>query len=88
MKEWIGQIQPASVEVEQKVRVKHHITTAQIKQAVSCGAEDWGGWHTHPVYGRRLILVGSDTLGPMIVYLRPIDRRDGLWEYLTAWRTT
>lgn len=86
MQEWIGEIR-FSPEVIEKLRTKHGITPEQVKMAVACGAHDWSKWHRDPKYGRRLILGGSDTIGPMVVYLRPIDRRDGLWECLTAWRT-
>lgn len=86
MREWVGEIR-FSAAVERKLRVKHNLTPSQVKAAVSCGAHDWAGWNTHPTYGRRLIIEGSDADGPILAYLRPIDRGDGLWECLTAWRT-
>jgi hypothetical protein len=86
MEEWIGEIR-FSQAVEDKLLMKHDLTPAQVKAAVACGAHDWARWDTHSIYGRRLILGGSDAEGPMVVYLRPVDRRDGLWECLTAWRT-
>ena len=83
--EWIGHIvfHPA---VEAKLRTKHRVTPGQVREAVAYGAADSLTWHTHPVYGERLIATGSDQQGPMIVYLRPIDRTDGTWECLTARR--
>jgi hypothetical protein len=86
MREWIGEIR-FSPAVQRKLQTKHDLTPDQVRSAVAAGAHDWAVWHTHPIYGRRLILGGSDADGPMVVYLRPLDRRDGLWECLTAWRT-
>ena len=44
-------------------------------------------WHTHPVYGRRLIVQGVTYRGdPILAYLKPIDERDGTWECRTARR--
>jgi len=86
MEEWIGEIR-FSPAVEDKLLMKHDLTPAQVRAAVASGAHEWARWHTDPMYGRRLILGCSDADGPMVVYLRPLDRRDGLWECLTAWRT-
>jgi hypothetical protein len=83
--EWIGEIY-FDPEVEAKLRTKHNLNPEQVRQAVSCGAADWLGWARHPVYGDRLIAVGSDESSTMEVYLRPLDREDGTWECLTAWR--
>lgn len=85
MEEWIAEIR-FSAEVEAKLRQQHFLTPGQVREAVACGAHDRATWHDHPIYGRRLIATGSDADGPMVVYLRPIDRRDGIWECLTAWR--
>ena len=61
---------------------EYDLTPAQVRQAVACGAHDWAVWDDDLLYGRRLILGGSDAEGPMVVYVRPLDRRDGLWECL------
>lgn len=84
MEVWIAQItfDPA---VEAKVKEKHHLTAARVREAVALGAADRVTWHTDPVYGRRLIATGRDSLGcQMDVYLRPIDRDEEVWECLTA----
>jgi len=83
--EWVGEIvfDPA---VDRKLREKHDLTPDQVRQAVACGAHDRADWNEHPRYGPRLILTGSDGHGELIAYLRPLDREDGLWECLTAWR--
>jgi hypothetical protein len=87
MEEWIGEIR-FSVAVEAKIRSKHNLTPEVIRDAIAYGAHDHAEWARHPRYGRRLIVWGSDPQGTLVVYLRPIDRRDGLWECLTAMRTT
>lgn len=85
MQEWIGEIR-FSPAVEAKLAAKHGLNPSRVREAVSCGAHDWAVWDDDPRYGRRLILGGVDADGPIEVYLRPIDRRDGLWQCLTAWR--
>lgn len=87
MREWVGEIR-FSPEVREKLRLEHNLTPEQVREAVACGAHDDLSWDNDPIYGRRLILEGTDDKGPIRVYLRPIDRRDGLWECLTAWRMT
>jgi hypothetical protein len=85
MAEWIGEIR-FSEAVESKLRTKHGLTPDQVRYAVAYGHHESAVWHDHPGYGRRLILRGSDLVGPMLVYLRPIDRGSGVWQCLTAWR--
>ena len=86
MRDWVGEIR-FSPAVVAKLRAKHGLTPEQVRAVVANGAHDDFRWDDDPLYGRRLILEGSDDLGPIRAYLRPIDRRDGLWECLTAWRT-
>jgi hypothetical protein len=84
--EWVGFIyfDPYTVD---KLATKHNLAPWQVKQAVSCGAHDFAGWDNDSVYGLRLLLTGSPADGkPLIAYLRPLDRTDGTWECLTAWR--
>jgi hypothetical protein len=85
MKEWVGEIR-FSPEVIEKLWTKHDLTPEEVRMAVACGAHDEYRWDNDPAYGRRLIVEGSDSQGRIRAYLRPIDRRDGLWECLTAWR--
>jgi len=73
--------------VEAKLRTKHNLTPDRVTAAVAWGHHDWAKWHDHPIYGRRLILGGSDADGQVVAYLRPIDRKDGIWQCLTAWRS-
>lgn len=86
MEEWVAEIRFAA-DVEAKIKTKHGLTVAQIKEAVLCGADEKSGWHKHPRYGWRLFLMGTDSTGArMLVYVRPIDRVDGIWECVTAWK--
>jgi hypothetical protein len=85
MKEWVGEIRFSPAVVD-KLWDKHELTPEDVRRAVSAGAHDDYRWDTDPLYGSRLIIQGSDAVGPIRAYLRPIDREDGLWECLTAWR--
>lgn len=81
---WIAEVR-FEPEVEAKIKEKHNLTPARVREAVALGAADSVGWHTDPVYGRRLIATGSDADGKeMIVYLRPVDRDEEIWDCLTA----
>lgn len=86
MQEWIGDIY-FSPETEAKLRHEHDLTSDQVRLAVALGAHDTANWEDHPEYGERLVVTGSDEKGSLIAYLRPLDRLDGYWECLTAWRT-
>jgi len=84
MEFWIAEIRFAP-EVEAKIKEKHQLTPARVREAVALGAADRAGWHTDPAYGRRLIATGRDADGCEIdVYLRPVDRDEEIWECLTA----
>lgn len=83
---WIGTIYFAP-ETRLKLAERNRPTPAQVEDAVARGAHDGLRWHTHEVYGRRLVATGRDDQGRMIVYLRPAnDLDDGTWECMTAWR--
>lgn len=83
--EWIGQIL-FSDQVSDKVVRKHGLSPEEIRRAIACGAHDDARWHDDPIYGPRLMVRGTVDQQQIIVYLRPIDSHDGLWECLTAWR--
>lgn len=71
--------------VEAKIKEKHQLTAARVREAVSLGAADRVDWHTDLVYGRRLIATGTDADDhTIIVYLRPVDRDEEIWDCLTA----
>ena len=83
--EWVGEIvfDPA---VAAKLLQRKGITLDQVRQAASLGGHDEERWDDSPEYGRRLIVSGDSDGGRLRVFLRPLDRSDGLWECLTAWR--
>lgn len=85
--EWVGFIYFDPL-VVMKLREKHDgLTPREVRQAVSCGAHDSADWEDHPEYGRRLVMRGTPANGRQLIsYLRPLDRTDGTWECLTAWR--
>lgn len=84
-REWVGEIR-FSAAVEMKLRAKHGLTPDEVRTAVSVGAHDRARWDDDPRRGRRLIIFGRDERGTIVAYLRPIDRRDGVWQCVTAWR--
>lgn len=85
MAEWIGSVL-FDPEVSAKLRSKHNLDPADVSAAITAGAHDRAVWHTHEVYGRRLVVTGAAPSGRLVVvYLRPVDRKDGTWECLTAW---
>lgn len=86
MAEWIGRVvfDPTT---EAKLTTKHDLTPRDVEEAVALGQHHWAGWEDHPEYGERLVAIGTTVAGgKLIAYLRPIDRTDGVWECLTAWR--
>jgi hypothetical protein len=85
MAEWIAEIRITD-ENARKLRQKHGLTIAQVREAVALGADDRQVADDDPDYGWRLIVFGADGIGPIVAYLRPIDRSDDLWECLTARR--
>lgn len=83
---WIGYVIFAE-EIAAKLRAKHSLTPDQVREAICWSTHERAAWDDHPVYGERLVVTGdSSTCGRIIAYLRPVDRSDGTWECLTAWR--
>jgi hypothetical protein len=64
MRDWVGEIRFSPAVVE-KLRTKHGLTPEQVRAAVANGAHDAFSWDDDPLYGRRLILEGSDDEGPI-----------------------
>ena len=83
--EWVGEI-VFDPEIAAKLMQRKGITPEQVRQAVSLGEHDEERWDDSPEYGRRLILTGTSDGGRLRVFLKPLDRTDGRWECLTAWR--
>lgn len=75
-------------EIEDKLAVKHGLRAAEVEEAVTLGAYTEARWHTHAVYGERLIARGRTLEGvELLVILKPVDLTDGIWECRTARRT-
>lgn len=85
MQDWLGEIQ-FSPAVDRKLRTKHGLTPQQVRNAIAWGRHEKAWWDNHERYCRRLIVIAGDAHGKVIAYLRPIDRADGIWQCLTAWR--
>ena len=81
---WIARI-VFDPRVATKLHEKHGVSTWEVEEACSLGAHREARWHTHPVYGRRLLVRGwTYAGGSVLAYLRPIDEADGVWECRTA----
>jgi len=73
--------------VADKLVRKHGVTPDEVKQAVLFSAYRDARWHSHPVYGRRLIVRGhTDDQVPILAILRPVNEEEGIWECRTARR--
>lgn len=83
--EWIGEI-IFDPDVARKLRTKHNLDPDTVQRAVARGAHRSARWHTDPMYGPRLIVIGTADGQTVRVLLRPLDRSDGRWECATAWR--
>jgi hypothetical protein len=83
--DWIGEIRFHPVTAA-KIRTKHSLTEDDVRFAIAHGAHQSSAWEEHPAYGWRLAVRGYLGTALVLAYLRPIDREDGLWECLTAWR--
>jgi hypothetical protein len=57
-REWIAEVlfRP---NVAAKIRSKHHVSPAEVREAVCFGAERDARWHVHPKYGERLLVRGE-----------------------------
>jgi hypothetical protein len=70
----------------EKIQSKHGVAPDEVREA--CQAPNRyrrAAWHTHPEYGRRLIVFGSTRAGRIIkVILQPVDLTDGVWRLRTA----
>ena len=84
--EWVGEIR-ISPTVEAKLRTEHGLMATQVREAVSFRGHEQGRWSDHPKHGRRLLVMGRSADGvELVAVLRPLDREDGLWQCLTAWK--
>jgi hypothetical protein len=64
-------------QIEAKIREKHKLTAAEVKEAVIYARDAQAEWEDHPDYGRRLVVQGTTYRGrPVIAYLVPLDESD------------
>ena len=82
---WIAEIK-ASLAMQQKLREKHYLTIEEVRAACIPDTYESAGWETDGKHGTRLLVRTRDKGGTMIVYLMPIDVREGIWRLRTAWR--
>lgn len=70
-------------DIADKIRAKHHVTPEEVWEA--CGGRVQSEWHLHPVYGRRLLVIGETYGGRRLkMILRAVDETDGTWRLATA----
>jgi hypothetical protein len=74
--------------VEAKIRRKHGLTGAEVKQAVVYAKDLQAEWQDDPERGRRLVVQGTTYLGrPFIAYMVPLnehDEEEGTFKLKTA----
>ena len=81
--EWVGRID-FDAATSYKIRTKHNLTEAQVREAVMFGYGR-GRYKEHTPYGTRLEVIGVSADGTRIkAWLEPIDRTDGHWQCKTA----
>jgi hypothetical protein len=83
---WIARI-VFDPRVVAKLLDKHGVASWEVEEACVLGSHREARWHTHPEFGRRLLVRGKTYRGDEIfAYLVPIDEQDGIWECRTARR--
>lgn len=72
--------------VEFKLRTKHGLTGAIVREAIQIPAQVSSEWVMDPVQGRRLYVYGFLSRKIRIVaYLHPVETDMGIWNLATAW---
>ncbi len=72
-------------DIERKIESKHNVTKAEVDEAVVLTHLEQAGWHDHPLYGRRLLVVGRTFRQRRLrVILYPVDPTGGDWTLGTA----
>jgi hypothetical protein len=84
-KVWIGYID-VPLSVDAKIRTRRGVTSDQVRAACQWPAIPVEArWHTHPKYGRRLIVFARDEQERLLkVILQPVDETDGTWRLRTV----
>lgn len=74
-------------ECADKLQTKHGVTPEEVGEAVQFGGYIEAGWHRHPKYGRRLLVLGDTYQRKrLLVVLKPYNEDDGIWDCKTARR--
>ena len=81
---YIGHIE-VDATVLDKIRRKHHLTVAEVREALQWPARPDVRWEDHSEHGLRLVAVGQTATGRnLMAALRPVDETDGTWRLCTA----
>jgi hypothetical protein len=71
--------------IEVKIRTKHHLTGAEVREAFVLRRDVEARWEDHPVHGRRAVVLGLTYRGRRVfAALFPVDPGDGVWNLMTA----
>ena len=85
MIEYISDIQ-ISPAVEAKIRLKHNLTGADVRDAFIYRSDIEAAWLFTPNYGQRLMVKGKIYDGRTILaYLYEVNFEFGIWKLGTAW---
>ncbi len=71
--------------IEDKIKNKHQVTAAEVREALVLRPDVVAGWEDHPKHGRRVVAFGRTHAGrPILASLFPVDPPDGVWNLMTA----
>jgi hypothetical protein len=71
--------------IERKIREKHSVTAAEVRQALVLRPDVLARWENHEVHGLRVIALGTTYWGRLILAaLYPVDPPGGVWNLMTA----
>lgn len=71
--------------VERKINEKHHVTAAEVREALVWRQDVDKRWEEHPTHGRRLVVLGTTYAGRQVLgWLIPVPGYPGAWILKTA----
>jgi hypothetical protein len=83
---WIVEVRFTD-ECVDKLQSKHRVSPEEVEEAVRFDGYVEAGWHDHPKYGRRLLVIGyTYKRQSLLVILKPYNEDDGVWDCKTARR--
>lgn len=82
---YIGYIE-ISDRMAEKLITRRSLTADDVRDACQAPSRyRRAAWHTHPEYGKRLIVFGMTGQGTLLkIILQPVDEHDGTWRLRTA----